>query len=98
MTASDGRLGVLNVIKNYASNSISDFTIEDFHESLRDKFQFPDPDVGICFGKTFCLQGYPPWQIRVTEFFHEATHHGFKFDEFIKLLFRYSKCEQRYGK
>lgn len=96
--AGDGRLGVINVVKKYASNSISNFTIEDFDGSLREKFQFPDPDVGLCFGKTFCLYGFPPWQIRVTEFFHLATHHAFTYDEFIKLLFSYSKCEQRYGK
>lgn len=98
MTAVDGRLGVINLVKKYASNSCSNFSIEDFDGSLREKFQFPDPDLGICFGKTFCMYGFPPWQMRVTEFFHETTHHGYTFHEFINLLFRYNKCEQRYGK
>ncbi|XP_039289093.1 dehydrodolichyl diphosphate synthase complex subunit nus1 [Nilaparvata lugens] len=58
----------------------------------------PDPDLAIVCGPACSTFGFPPWQLRVTEFQHLQTHHKIKFRNFVSLLHRYSNCEQRFGK
>lgn len=67
-------------------------------ERFKENYEFPDPDMGIYFGKSFFLHGYPPWQIRITEFFNIKTHHNINFKKFILLMRQFSKCERRLGK
>ncbi|EEZ97509.1 dehydrodolichyl diphosphate synthase complex subunit Nus1 [Tribolium castaneum] len=92
----DGRGTIANVTKTLASAANSDLL--QFETELLKQFEFPDPDLGVCCGKTFSLYGYPPWQIRVTEFLTLQTHHNITLETFIHLLYRFNKCEQRYGK
>lgn len=99
LTESDGRVNVVNATKMFAaSERMQDINVECIDGCLRKQFEFPDPDLGIYCGKIFSLYAYPPWQIRVTEFFSIRTHHNFSANSFVELLRRYNKCEQRLGK
>lgn len=97
LSIEDGRESIANLIKTL-SISASNVNLTNFNDALSRQFEFPDPDLGLCCGKTFSLYGYPPWQIKVTEFFHINTHHNLTFRTFLNLLYKFNKCEQRYGK
>ncbi|KAG5884488.1 hypothetical protein JTB14_001283 [Gonioctena quinquepunctata] len=93
----DGKHSVVELTKRLAS-SISDVSISTINENLSKQFEFPDPDMGIVCGKVLQLFNYPPWQIRLTEFFRIDTIQGITLPVFLELLFKFSKCEQRLGK
>lgn len=94
----DGRECVVEKTRKLVYVRCNDINIDTVDKYLGTSFEFPDPDMGVYCGKTFSLYGYPPWQIRVTEFFNIATHHNLHCASFIQLIQRYSKCEKRLGK
>ncbi|XP_018333356.1 dehydrodolichyl diphosphate synthase complex subunit nus1 isoform X2 [Agrilus planipennis] len=75
-----------------------DISIELVDDFVKKHFEFPDPDLAIYCSRKCTTWGYPPWQLRLTEFINLERHTPFTQDIFIKLLYRYSKCEQRLGK
>lgn len=59
----------------------------------------PDPDLAVFFGNACCTMGFLPWQIRLTEFI--PISHKLKsltLEKYIQVLYKYAKCEQRFGK
>jgi undecaprenyl pyrophosphate synthase len=75
-------------------------TIESVDEKLSKLYgNMPDPEVALYFGKTTCTAGFLPWHIRLTEFI-QISHklHHLSLDKFIRVLYKYAKCEQRFGK
>ncbi|GLH00647.1 Dehydrodolichyl diphosphate synthase complex subunit nus1 [Gryllus bimaculatus] len=58
----------------------------------------PDPDLAVLCGSLCCTYGLLPWQIRVTEFVQVHSHHNLSFEDFLSVLYKYNKCEQRFGK
>lgn len=95
----DGRNSVVKLVKQFPlSANIQDIDIEHVDSCLRKDYEFPDPDLAIYCGKVFSLFGCPPWQIRITEFLNVRSHHNVNVYNFIDLLKKYSKCEQRLGK
>lgn len=97
LTESDGRVNVVNAAKEFADGE-RDINVGCIDGFLRKQYEFPDPDLGIYCGDVFSLYAYPPWQIRVTEFFSIRTHHNFSAKCFVEVLRKYNKCEQRLGK
>lgn len=57
-----------------------------------------DPELGIIFHGHTCTFGVLPWQTRFTEFYTVETGRYFNVEMFAKVLYRYSRCEQRWGK
>lgn len=57
----------------------------------------PDPDAAIYFGDICSTYGYLPWHIRLTEFFPIKSQHTMTVYSFLETLFKFSKCEQRFG-
>nr|XP_023029465.1 dehydrodolichyl diphosphate synthase complex subunit Nus1 [Leptinotarsa decemlineata] len=99
LTDFEGKGSVVNLTKQIVSSrSKVDISVCSVNETLLKLFEFPDPDMGIVCGKTFRFFNYPPWQIRLTEFFRLETIRGIRFPQFSKLLRKFSKCEQRLGK
>lgn len=98
LTESDGRMNVVNTAKMLANSDLEDIYMDSIDCCLRKQFEFPDPDLGVYCGVNFSLYSYPPWQIRVTEFFNVRTHRHVTAKCFLDLLRRYNKCEQRLGK
>ncbi|CAH1173536.1 unnamed protein product [Phaedon cochleariae] len=98
ITKEDGKNSIVNLTKKLAVFKNKDFSIENFSEMLLAQYEFPDPDVGLVCGQTIRLYDYPPWQMRITEFFKLGSIQGITFPKFLEVLVRYSKCEQRLGK
>lgn len=59
---------------------------------------YSDPDLAIYFDDHCCTYGMSPWHIRLTEFAQVKLDSSLKLENYLKVLYKYSKCEQRFGK
>lgn len=76
-----------------------DINIPLVDESIRRLLpNYPDPDLAIYFDDRCCTYGLSPWHIRLTEFAQVKLDASLKVDSYLNVLYRYSKCEQRFGK
>lgn len=83
-------------IKN-GTLTIDQINIDFVDEQLREEFnQMPDPDLALYTGKYCCTYGFLPWHIRLTEFIPIGK--DLIVQDFISVLYKYAKKEQRYGK
>lgn len=75
-------------------------TIEKVDETLSKLYGLmPDPDLAVFFGTTCCTMGFMPWQIRLTEFIRISYKlHNLSLEKYLRVLYKYAKCEQRFGK
>ncbi|XP_042896323.1 dehydrodolichyl diphosphate synthase complex subunit nus1 isoform X2 [Parasteatoda tepidariorum] len=100
----DGKQQIVEAAKKVSKNIKREpDLLKNFHslhldQCIKGVINIPDPELVILFGLTNGLIGYLPWHIRLTEFISQLTHHGFSFEEFRKVLQRYNKCEQRFGR
>lgn len=80
--------------------SPSDITAELVDQRLQDQFHhIPDPELAVYFGSVCSTYGMLPWQIRLTEFLPlGARMQDVKPSHFVSCLYRFAKCEQRFGK
>ncbi|XP_055917346.1 dehydrodolichyl diphosphate synthase complex subunit nus1 [Eupeodes corollae] len=67
-------------------------------KSLQKKLNnMTDPDCAIIFSNHMCTYGLLPWHTGFTEFHLIKTGSYFSVETFARVLYRFSKCEQRYG-
>jgi dehydrodolichyl diphosphate syntase complex subunit NUS1 len=58
-----------------------------------------EPDLLILFGGRVVLDGYPPWQVRLTEIYYAQDHEGgVGYQIFLQALYKYAKAEFRIGR
>ena len=57
-----------------------------------------DPELLLLFGPYVNLQGYPPWQLRLTEIFHVQDNVGVEYQVFLRALHNYAKAQMRFGR
>jgi undecaprenyl pyrophosphate synthase len=57
-----------------------------------------EPDLLILFSPSVELQGYPPWQIRLTEIFHVPDNQGVGYQVFYRALSSFAKAQMRFGR
>ncbi|GAO52774.1 Undecaprenyl diphosphate synthase [Saitoella complicata NRRL Y-17804] len=57
-----------------------------------------EPDLLILFTPRVFLQGFPPWQIRLTEIFHLEDNEGVSYTVFLKALHKFAGAEMRWGR
>jgi dehydrodolichyl diphosphate syntase complex subunit NUS1 len=58
-----------------------------------------EPDLLILFGDKIVLEGYPPWQVRLTEVFYVQDHAGgVGYHVFLRALCKYGQAEFRVGR
>lgn len=82
----------------YATKS-TDVSISLVDQKFNKELQYAaDPELAFFFGEICCTYGLSPWQIRLTEFAAIAIHPHIGVDSFLRGLYMYSKCEQRFGK
>eukprot|EP00112_Aurelia_sp_Birch-Aquarium-sp1_P026744 Seg97.8 transcript_id=Seg97.8/GoldUCD/mRNA.D3Y31 product="Dehydrodolichyl diphosphate synthase complex subunit Nus1" protein_id=Seg97.8/GoldUCD/D3Y31 len=104
LSEEDGRqdlVGVANEISedvNCGAISPSDIDAVMVGSQLRALKGLPDPDLILQFGKVLCLDGFIPWQIRLSEIISTENCKDISLQEFLRHIRRYSKCEQRFGK
>lgn len=59
----------------------------------------PDPELAIYFGNSTCTSGFLPWHIRLTEFIQISYKiHYLSIDKYLRVLYKFARCEQRFGK
>lgn len=77
-------------------NSLLEYLNKNLNQNLHNNFT--EPDLCIIFNEFTCTYGLLPWHTRFTEFY---THHNdkiFNAESFTDALYKFSKCEQRWGK
>lgn len=88
-----------NIAADIQSGSLSKVTIQEVDDRLRKLFfDLPDPDLALYFGGICSTFGLSPWHFRLTEFINANSLKALTSKTFVYALYRYSKCEQRFGK
>jgi dehydrodolichyl diphosphate syntase complex subunit NUS1 len=58
-----------------------------------------EPDLLLLFGEKAVLEGYPPWQVRLTEIFNlQDWTGGVGYHVFLRGLRKYGGAEMRFGR
>lgn len=57
-----------------------------------------EPDLLILFGPYIQLQGYPPWQIRLTEIYNAQDNNGVGYQVFLRALHNFAKAQMKFGR
>ncbi|KAM7352831.1 transport and golgi organization 14 [Cochliomyia hominivorax] len=57
-----------------------------------------EPELSIIFDNNYCTFGMLPWHTRFTEFHLHVNGQRFDVKTFAHILYKYSRCEQRWGK
>ncbi|KAI4266698.1 MAG: hypothetical protein L6R38_008598 [Xanthoria sp. 2 TBL-2021] len=57
-----------------------------------------EPDLLILFGPYVKLQGYPPWQVRLTEIYHSQDNCGVGYQVFLRALYNFAKAQMKFGR
>lgn len=103
-SSTDGRTRISQCIreiaeKNSLTSAYSEFTAEDLEKALSLLYPpIPDPGVVLYTGNVCCTHGFLPWQVRLTEFIQLSLDHRVSVNNFICAMYKYNKCDQRYGK
>lgn len=103
LSSLDGKKEIVSLTKTLAEAVITgtikpeEINIELLDEKLNSR-KMPDPDLGIIYGRVCSTYGVLPWQTRITEFYMLPLHISLSAKDFICLLEKYNKSEQRYGK
>ncbi|XP_031827378.1 transport and golgi organization 14 isoform X2 [Nomia melanderi] len=103
LCALDGKTEIVTLTKNLAEAVVTgtikseEINADLLNEKLNSR-DLPDPDIGLIYGRVCCTYGVLPWQTRITEFFTLPVHYSLSVKDFMYLLKKYNKCEQRYGK
>lgn len=78
---------------------ISNITIDFVDKKLRKHvWELPDPELALYFGGICSNFGFLPWHTRLTEFLSIKSQSSVTSQDFVRSLYRFSKCEQRFGK
>ena len=99
----DGRETIVDLTRTMAdlcSNremNINDITVDLIDTELK-QLVGSEPDLLLYFGPSLDLQGYPPWHIRLTEFFWEEDNNQVTYSVFIRGLKQYAGCKVNVGK
>ncbi|AET41355.1 ditrans,polycis-polyprenyl diphosphate synthase Ecym_8059 [Eremothecium cymbalariae DBVPG len=103
LSVRDGRETIVDLTKAMADLcKAGDLRLEDITMKLVDteltQLVGAEPDLLVYFGPHLDLQGYPPWQIRLTEFYWEEDNDEVMYSVFIRGLIHYSTCKVNLGK
>ncbi|KAL6940453.1 hypothetical protein ACO0QE_004354 [Hanseniaspora vineae] len=99
----DGRETVVELTRTMAELCYKkELDIKDVTMDLVDKELIQlvgnEPDLLLYFGPNLDLQGYPPWHIRLTEFYWEPDNDEVTYSVFIRGLKKYATCKINVGK
>ncbi|XP_026743846.1 dehydrodolichyl diphosphate synthase complex subunit nus1 [Trichoplusia ni] len=104
-TSEDGRPTIAQCIRRIAEDKVvcsresSEYTAQELDSALMLMYpSIPDPDLVLYTGPRCCTHGLLPWQIRLTEFIQLSVNHSVNINNYVGALYRYNKCDQRFGK
>lgn len=104
LDATDGRQTIVDLTKTLAEMSQhGKLSPSDISQELIDaeisESVMGEPDLLILFGDRVVLEGYPPWQIRLSEIFYAQDNTaGVGYQIFLRALYKYAKAEFRLGR
>lgn len=104
ISATDGRQTLVDLTRTLASmaqdNKLqpSDISAELIDAEISESVM-GEPDLLIVFGDRVVLDGYPPWQARLTEIYGVQDHvGGVGYQVFLRGLYRFAKAEMKFGR
>lgn len=105
MSADDGKRKIMSIIREALDDSGSadslssdSVTVERIDSLLNGRCSFvSEPDLVMYFGELCCTRGFAPWHLRLTEFLSLGSE-SINLEDFVEMLQRYDRCEQRFGK
>lgn len=103
ISADDGRGAMVDLTKVFAQmvqkNKITtaDITSDVIDNELTEAVM-AEPDLLISFEPFVDLQGYPPWQMRLTEIYCAHDNQGVSYQVFIRGLHKYAEATFKMGK
>lgn len=105
LDASDGRQTLVDLTKTLTEMSQrGTIRPEEVSQELIDaeisESVMGEPDLLIIFGGRVVLQGYPPWQVRLTEICYakDLSGVGVGYSVFLRALYRFARAEFRFGR
>ncbi|KAF2218839.1 Decaprenyl diphosphate synthase-like protein [Elsinoe ampelina] len=102
LSETDGRRTLVDLTKTLAEMSQKhklapeDITSELIDAELSESVM-GEPDLLILFGESVVLDGYPPWQVRLSEIFHVPDNHEVGYQVFLRGLQKYAGAQMRVG-
>jgi len=102
--ADDGRSTLVDLTKTLAEMAQkSKLNAEDISTDLIDaeisESVMGEPDLLLVFGPKVVLEGYPPWQVRLTEIFCVRDNlEGVGYQVFLRALCNFAKAQMRFGR
>lgn len=99
----DGRETIVDLTKTMTELvarqelKINDITM-DLVDSELNQLVGDEPDLLLYFGPALDLQGFPPWQIRLTEFYWEDDNNSVTYSVFIRGLKNFAGAKMNVGK
>jgi len=103
LSAEDGRSTLVDLTRTLTEMSQkqklspSDISLDLIDTELTESIM-GEPDLLVLFGPHVELQGYPPWQIRLTEIFHVPDNSGVGYQTFLRALHSYAKAQMKFGR
>jgi len=104
LSEDDGRSTLVDLTKTLAEMAQrSKISPDDISAELIDaeisESVMGEPDMLLIFGPRVVLEGYPPWQVRLTEIFHVPDNmEGVGYQVFLRAMHRYAKAQMRFGR
>lgn len=99
----DGRETIVDLTKTMSellhqnSLKLDDITMDLVDKELT-QLVGPEPDLILYFGPSLDIQGFPPWHIRLSEFYWEKDNNEVSYLVFIRGIKEYSNCRINLGK
>ncbi|KXL46653.1 hypothetical protein M433DRAFT_65384 [Acidomyces richmondensis BFW] len=104
ISAEDGRQTLVDLTRTLASMAQDQkLSPRDISSELIDaeisESVMGEPDLLIVFSDRVVLDGYPPWQVRLTEIYGVQDYTGgVGYSVFLRALYRFARAEMRFGR
>jgi dehydrodolichyl diphosphate syntase complex subunit NUS1 len=102
----NGKLSPEDITPELVDAEISEITTQPLASGAPDTVLKPEPDLLLVFGPFLKLDGYPPWQIRLTEMYCTGGRsHGLNGDSeaveyqgYMRGLWHFAGAQMRFGR
>ncbi|KAF2718796.1 Undecaprenyl diphosphate synthase [Polychaeton citri CBS 116435] len=105
LDAADGRQTLVDLTRTLAAMSQAhkispaDISQELIDAEISESTGMGEPDLLITFGERVVLEGYPPWQVRLTEIWNVTDYDGgASYGVFLRGLVSFAGAEMRFGR
>ncbi|KAK9478319.1 Decaprenyl diphosphate synthase-like protein [Lipomyces japonicus] len=99
----DGRQFLVDLTRKFAKNAEKgllkheEVTV-DYVNSWATKLVIDEPDLVVIFGPDLDLEGFPPWQVRLSEIYHAPYNDAVTYSVFLRGIQRFAKCKINVGR